>query len=109
MPIRNLFSFSTAQTEKNSLPKLVKISDEFVIKLLSVLQYKKVSKILSDRHVMPEWSGWNRTKRAISSTIDFVQTAIDQHESNYNEDVKENPKDFIDAFLNQINDKANIG
>ena len=104
-----MFSFSTAQTEKKSLPKLVKISDEFVIKLLSVLQYEKVSKILSDRHVMPEWSGWNRTKRAISDTIDFVQTAIDQHESNYNEDVKESPKDFIDAFLNQINDKANIG
>ena len=58
---------------------------------------------------MPEWSGWNRTKRTFSGTIDFVQTAIDQHESNYNEDVEENPKDFIDAFLNQINDKANIG
>jgi len=63
----------------------------------------------SIRHVMPEWSGWNRTKRTILGTIDFVRTAIDQHESNYNEDVEENPKDFIDAFLNQINDKANIG
>ena len=87
----------------------MKISDEFFIKSLSVLQYDKVSKILSDRHVMPEWSGWNRTKRTILGTIDFVRTAIDQHESNYNEDVEENPKDFIDAFLNQINDKANIG
>ena len=87
----------------------MKISDEFVIKLLSVLQYEKVSKILSDRHVMPEWSGWNRTKRTILDMIDFVRTAIDQHESNYIEDVEENPKDFIDAFLNQINDKANIG
>ena len=109
MPIRNLFSFSTAQTEKKHLPKLVKISDEFVIKSLSVLQYEKVSKILSDRHVMPEWSGWNKAMKAMNGTLDFVKTAIDQHKSNYNEDVKENPKDFIDAFLNQINDKDNIG
>ena len=58
---------------------------------------------------MPEWSGWNKTKKALFDTLDFVRTAIDQHKSNYNEDVKENPKDFIDAFFNQINDKANIG
>ena len=58
---------------------------------------------------MPEWSGWNRTRRAMFETLDFVRTAIYQHESTYNEDVKENPEDFIDAFLNQINDKANIG
>ena len=76
---------------------------------ISVLQYEKVSEILSDRHVMPEWSGWNKTMKAMNGTLDFVKTAIDQHKSNYNEDVKENPKDFIDAFLNQINDKDNIG
>ena len=58
---------------------------------------------------MPEWSGWNKAMKAMNGTLDFVKTAIDKHKSNYNEDVKENPKDFIDAFLNQINDKANIG
>ena len=89
--------------------ELVERSDEFNIELLSVLQYEKVSKILSDRHVMPEWSGWNKAMKAMNGTLDFVKTAIDQHKSNYNEDVKENPKDFIDAFLNQINDKNNTG
>ena len=89
--------------------ELVERSDEFNIELLSVLQYEKVSEILSDRHVMPEWSGWNNAMKAMNGTLDFVKTAIDQHKSNYNEDVKENPKDFIDAFLNQINDKNNTG
>ena len=89
--------------------ELVERSDEFNIELLSVLQYEKVSEILSVRHVMPEWSGWNKAMKAMNGTLDFVKTAIDQHKSNYNEDVKENPKDFIDAFLNQINDKNNTG
>ena len=89
--------------------ELVERSDEFNIELLGVLQYEKVSEILSDRHVMPEWSGWNKAMKAMNGTLDFVKTAIDKHKSNYNEDVKENPKDFIDAFLNQINDKNNTG
>ena len=89
--------------------KFVERSDEFNIELLGVLQYEKMSEILSDRHVMPEWSGWNKAMKAMNGTLDFVKTAIDQHKSNYNEDVKENPKDFIDAFLNQINDKNNTG
>ena len=59
------------------------------------MQYEKVFEILFDRHVMPEWSGWNRAMKAMNGTIDFVKTAIDQHKSNYNEDVKENPKGGI--------------
>ena len=81
----------------------------FLYWILRVLQYEKVAEILYDRHVMPEWSGWNKAMKAMNGTLDFVKTAIDKHKSNYNEDVKENPKDFIDAFLNQINDKDNIG
>ena len=39
----------------------------------------------------------------------FINNVIDQHRLNYDEDIKENPRDFIDAFLNQIHDDANKG
>ena len=39
----------------------------------------------------------------------FINNTIDQHKINYDEDIKENPRDFIDAFLNQIHDDANKG
>ena len=42
-PITNLFSFPTAQTEKNSWTKLVKTSDEFVISKKSYSTYSNVS------------------------------------------------------------------
>jgi len=61
----------------------------------------------SIRYIMPEWSNWNRTKKGMNGILDFIKNTIEQHKAEYNEDAKENPKDFIDAFLNQINDIAN--
>ena len=102
-------TFQLLKTEWTLFEKQISGNIWWICYWISVLQYEKVSEILSDRHVMPEWSGWNKAMKAMNGTLDFVKTAIDQHKSNYNEDVKENPKDFIDAFLNQINDKDNIG
>ena len=61
------------------------------------------------RHIIPEWSGWNRMKKTFFHMKAFINNTIDQHKINYDEDIKENPRDFIDAFLNQIHDDANKG
>ena len=61
------------------------------------------------RHIIPEWSGWNKVKRTLFDMKGFINNVIDQHRLNYDEDIRENPRDFIDAFLNQIHNDANKG
>jgi cytochrome P450 family 2 subfamily J len=57
------------------------------------------------RHIAPRLSGWTKNKGQMFTLIDFIGGVISKHvgefESN-KEAIKEDPKDFIDAFLSQI-------
>ena len=59
------------------------------------------------RHVFPEWSGWNKTKKIMGKMFYFLNEYIEGHQINFKKNkeiVKEDPNDFIDAYLAKIDD-----
>jgi cytochrome P450 len=57
------------------------------------------------RHIAPKMSGWTGTKTCALALNHFIDEVIDEHVVNFasnKESVREDPKDFIDAFLAQI-------
>ena len=54
------------------------------------------------RNVIPEKIGWNKQKRNFDNLFAFLDQVIDEHQVNFNDTLKENPNDFIDAYLAQI-------
>ena len=61
------------------------------------------------RHIAPEWSCWNHVKKVFFGVKSLVTDKIKEHEVNYKEDIKDDPRDFIDAYLNQIYDDSTKG
>lgn len=58
----------------------------------------------SIRFVAPQLSGWTKAKGIVEDVIEFVSAVIKEHVENFenNEDLKEHPNDYIDAFLGHI-------
>ena len=61
------------------------------------------------RHVFPQWSGWNKTKNIMCNFFDFLNSHIRDHQidfENRKEEIKEDPNDFIDAYLAKIDEST---
>ena len=100
-----LLTGSRLSLDDEKLKRLVEKIDEMVKEAGNVTILNLIPGL---RHVIPELTGWNKTKKTIQELIDFISDVIDKHRldhDKYKEDLETNPNDFIDAFLNKINDE----
>ena len=88
-------------------PKLIKLVarvDELMQMSSSV---SLVNMIPSSRFVIPDLSGWTKTKEIMGNLIDFLSVDVKDHQVNFEakkEILREQPNDFIDAFLAKTED-----
>lgn len=88
-------------------PKLLQLMERFDDFLKEVGPGSIQDVFPAIRHIAPEWCGWNKTKRILGALIAIIQDILDQHQLHYeknSEFVKDNPRDFIDAYLNEIDE-----
>nr|AKH03502.1 cytochrome P450 3036B1 [Paracyclopina nana] len=86
-------------------PKLI----ELVVKIDELMEMSGNVNLVQmfpwTRHIIPELSGWNKSKEIMYGLINFVAKDIKEHQDNFEankEMLQENPNDFIDAFLAKI-------
>ena len=56
------------------------------------------------RHVAPDFVGWTKSKNIMESVVKVISDVIDEHKINYEK--SENPQDFIDAYMNKIEESS---
>ena len=59
------------------------------------------------RHVAPDFVGFTKAIKIMTSVVDVISDAIDQHKTNYEKSkdiLKDDPRDFIGAYLSKIED-----
>ena len=52
------------------------------------------------RHVIPEWSGWNKAMRVLNTVMGFLRPIIKDHVDRHDPD--QEPTDYIDVYLNNV-------
>ena len=86
------------------LKHLVNKMDELV-KESGNLAILNIFPILS--RLAPDFVGFTKAVKTMTSVVDVISDAINQHKNNYEKSkdiLKDNPRDFIDAYLSKIED-----
>ena len=78
--------------------------------LLAFSNDSPLSVFPSLRHIFPEWTGWIKIKKIFGFMFSFLNEYIEGHQIDFEKNkeiVKEDPNDFIDAYLAKIDDSPN--